>query len=326
MISRFKVRPALLALSFFICSAAYAADTAHDWLMKINHAARNLEYEGIFVYQHDDQLEAMHIFHKVDHDSNSVEERLISLNGAPREIIRDANEVRCYWPDKNSVVVEYRKADSKGFPAILPERVQGLDEYYAVRMGDVERITGRPAQLVIINPLDKYRYGYHLWADKGTGLLLKADLVDFRGDVLEQFMFTQITIGKKIPASALAPGMSDKDMVWYRENDNVQDTSEKPGWEATNLPQGFHLSMHVKHRMPMRKQPVEHLVYTDGLAAVSVFIEKQDKGAKPFMLGPSRMGALHAMGVRVDDYQITAVGEVPAQTVAIIGGSVAPAK
>jgi len=324
MISRFKPRPVLIALSFFVCSTAFAADAAHEWLMKINHAARNLEYEGIFVYQHDDQLEAMHIFHKMEH--NSVKERLVSLNGAPREIIRDANEVRCYWPDKNSIVVEYRKADSKGFPAILPDHVQNLDEYYSMELGNVERITGRPAQLVIITPVDQYRYGYHLWADKDTGLLLKADLVDSAGGVLEQFMFTQISIGKKIPASALDPGMSDKDMVWYRENDTSHEASEKPDWEATSLPKGFRLSMHVKRHMPMRKQPVEHLVYTDGLAAVSVFIEKQDKGAKPFMLGPSRMGALHAMGVRVDDYQITAVGEVPAQTVALIGGSVVPAK
>ncbi len=324
MISRFKTRLSLIVLSFFVCTIAFAADAPHEWLMKINHAARNLEYEGIFVYQHDDQLEAMHIFHKVEH--NGVKERLVSLNGAPREIIRDANEVRCYWPDKKSIVVEYRKADSKGFPAILPDRVQDLDKYYSMQLGNVERITGRPAQLVIINPVDQYRYGYHLWADKDTGLLLKADLVDSKGDVLEQFMFTQISIGKKIPASALAPGMSDKDMVWYRENDTAREASEKAGWEATSLPKGFRLSMHVKRHMPMRKQPVEHLVYTDGLAAVSVFIEKQDRGAKPFMLGPRRMGALHAMGVRVDDYQITAVGEVPAQTVALIGGSVVPAK
>ncbi|MHB8534659.1 MAG: MucB/RseB C-terminal domain-containing protein [Sulfuricaulis sp.] len=321
---RFKLHPSLFVLSFLICSTALAADTPHEWLKKINHATRHLEYQGTFVYQHDDQLEAMHIYHRVEH--NSVQERLVSLNGAPREIIRDASEVRCYWPDKKSIVVEYHKADAKGFPAILPARLQDIDKYYSMRMGHVERITGRPAQLIVIAPVDQYRYGYHLWADKDTGLLLKADLVDSGGNVLEQFMFTDITIGKKIPASALAPGMSDKDMVWYRENDATPEVDMKPGWEAASLPQGFHLSMHVTRHMPMRKQPVEHLVYTDGLAAVSVFIEKQDKGAKPFMLGPSRMGALHAMGTRVDDYQITAVGEVPAQTVSLIGGSVAPVK
>jgi sigma-E factor negative regulatory protein RseB len=322
MISHRTGRSAFIFLGLFVCTTAMAADAAHEWLMKINHAARDLEYEGIFVYQHDTQLETMHIFHKVD--NKSVKERLVSLNGAPREIIRDAREVRCYWPDKNSVMVEYRKADAKGFPSILPERMQDLDEYYVLRLGNTERITGRVAQLVIVKPVDQYRYGYHLWADTDTGLLLKADLLDTTGAILEQFMFTQVNIGIKIPAASLAPGMTGKSMTWYREDGDTQKVSEKPGWAASQLPKGFRLSAHMTRRLPMRKQPVEHLVYTDGLAAVSVFIEKQEQGVKPFMQGPSRMGAVHAMSARSGDYQITTVGEVPAATVAFIGGSVAP--
>lgn len=301
-----------------------AADAAHEWLMKINQAARALEYEGIFVYQHDAQLETMQIFHKVE--NNSSRERLVSLNGAPREIVRDANEVRCYWPDKNSVMVEYRKAEGKAFPSILPERLQDLDEYYTLKLGNTERITGRVAQLVIIKPTDQYRYGYRLWADVDSGLLLKADLLDNQDAVLEQFMFTQVNIGAKIPASAFAPGMTGKSMVWYREDGDTRNVTENPGWTATQLPKGFRLSAHMTRRLPMRKQPVEHLVYTDGLAAVSVFIEKQEKGVKPFMQGPSRMGAVHAMSAQSGDYQITTVGEVPAATVAYISGSVSPAK
>src|SRR3989344_706109 len=323
MISRFPVRPAFIFLGLFVCSSAIAADAAHEWLMKINHAARELDYEGIFVYQHDAQLEAMQIFHKVE--NNSSRERLVSLNGAPREIVRDVNEVRCYWPDKNSVMVEHRKADGKGFPSILPERLQDLDEYYVLKLGNTERLTGRVAQLVIVKPADQYRYGYRLWADVSTGLLLKADLLDTQGTVLEQFMFTQINIGTKIPAAALAPGMTGKSMTWYREDGDTRNVSEKPGWAATQLPRGFRLSAHMTRRLPMRKQLVEHLVYTDGLAAVSVFIEKQEKGVKPFMQGPSRMGAVHAMSAQSGDYQITTVGEVPAATVAFIGGSVVPA-
>jgi sigma-E factor negative regulatory protein RseB len=324
MISHRSGRSAFIFLGLFVCSTAMAADAAHEWLMKINNAARDLEYDGIFVYQHDAQLEAMHIFHKVE--NKSVKERLVSLNGAPREIIRDAREVRCYWPDKNSVMVEYRKADAKGFPSILPERMQDLDEYYVLRMGNTERITGRVAQLVIVKPVDQYRYGYHLWADADTGLLLKADLLDTTGAILEQFMFTQVNIGIKIPAAALAPGMTGKSMTWYREDGDTRTVAEKPGWAASQLPKGFRLSAHMTRRLPMRKQPVEHLVYTDGLAAVSVFIEKQEQGVKPFMQGPSRMGAVHAMSARSGDYQITTVGEVPAATVAFIGESVAPAQ
>lgn len=313
-------------LFFPVClvfsAAALAGDSAHDWLMKINQAARRLDYEGVFVYQHGTQLEAMRIIHKVE--NGAARERLVSLNGAAREIIRDQREVICYWPDKNSVMVEYRKADSQTFPAILPERIQDLDDYYAMRLGNVERITGRPAQLVIVTPVDRYRYGYHLWADKETGLLLKVDLLDTQGGILEQFMFTNISIGVEIPASALAPGMAGKDMVWHREDEDRKTVSSKPRWTAARLPKGFRLSAHIARQTLMHKRPVEHLVYTDGLAAVSVFVEKRSQDSKSFMLGPSHMGATNALGSRMGDHQITTVGEVPAETIALIGGSVTP--
>ncbi len=324
MNQRLPVRLILLFTSVFFCSAASAADAAHDWLMKINQAARTLDYDGVFVYQHESQLEAMRIIHKVE--NGSARERLVSLNGAPREVIRNQREVICYWPDKNSVMVEFRKADSQTFPAILPERVQDLDEYYSIKLGNTERITGRLAQLVIVKPIDQYRYGYHLWADRETGLLLKADLLDIGGKMLEQFMFTQIDIGTNIPVSALEPGVVGKSMVWYREDKEQKTTATKPGWTAARLPKGFRLSAHISRQGLMRKRPVEHLVYTDGLAAVSVFVEKRAQGGRPFMLGPSRMGAVNALGSRVDEYQIMTVGEVPAETIVLIGGSVAPAQ
>ena len=317
------VRGVFVSICLVFSATASAADEAYDWLMKINKATRMLDYEGTFVYQHESQLEAMRILHKVE--NGTARERLVSLNGAPREIIRDKREVICYWPDKNSVTVEYRKANSKAFPAILPERIQDLAEYYALRLGNTERITGRPAQLVIVKPIDRYRYGYRLWADKETGVLLKADLLDTQGKILEQFMFTHINIGTKIPASDLQPSVAGQGMTWHREEGDPKATAGKPAWVVSRLPKGFRLSAHVTRQALMRKRPVEHLVYTDGLAAVSVFVEKRGEEAKNFMLGPSRMGAVNAFGARVQDYQVTTVGEAPAETIALIGGSVAPA-
>ncbi|MBI3546592.1 MAG: MucB/RseB C-terminal domain-containing protein [Gammaproteobacteria bacterium] len=328
MISSVAQRCFLFSISLIVSGAVVAADNAQEWLMKINRAARNQDYEGVFVYQHDTQLEAMHIFHKME--NGLAKERLISLNGSPREIIREGGEVRCYWPDMKSVIVEYRKTDNKNFPAILPERLSDLNKHYILQLGGVERVANRMAQLVLIKPDDDYRYGYHLWAEKETGLLLKADLVDSKGNVLEQFMFTQINLAAKISANDMQPGVAGQGMIWYREDSSAKNkntsVAAQPAWTATRVPTGFKLSMRMTRRMPTRTQPVEHLVYTDGLATVSVFIEKQEKNVKLFMLGPSRMGAVHALGVRVDDYQITTVGEVPAETIALIGGSVALAQ
>lgn len=322
MIFRSLPRYLFILLLSLSSAAAFAADAAREWLIKINKAARTLNYDGAFVYQHNTQIEAMRIIHKVE--NGSTRERLVSLNGVAREIIRDDKEIRCYWPDKNSAMVEYRKTQDKNFPAILPDRLQGFEENYVLKLGKTERIAGRTAQLITIMPNDDYRYGYHLWADTDSGLLLKAELLDSQGTALERFMFTQLNVGGKIPDSALKPGVAGEGLVWHRADDNDIKADTKQGWTVGRLPKGFRLSMHLMRHVPMREKPVEHLVYTDGLATVSVFIEKQEKEAKPIMLGPRHMGAVHAHGAHVDDFQITVVGEVPAETVSMIGESVVP--
>ncbi len=313
----------LLPAVFVVCvPLARAAGDAHEWLMKMNEAPRRHDFAGTFVYQHGTQLEAMRIVHKAE--KGMVRERLVSLNGAAREIVRNEREVRCYLPDQNSVVVEHRKTDARGFPTILPERLPELDAHYVIQLGKTERIAGRVAQQLTIRPRDSYRYGYGLWADHDTGLLLKADLLDSKGQSLEQFMFTHIDLGT-VPAAALQPESPGKGTVWHRESGMTPATPAQK-WGATQLPKGFKLSHQVMRNVPMHNKTVEHLVYSDGLATVSLFVEPIDKNAKPGMQGASRMGAVHAYGARVDGHQVTVVGEVPADTVSLIAKSVAPAR
>lgn len=315
-----RVVPAgfVVALCLLAFVPARAADEPHDWLLRIGQAARQLNYEGTFVYQHGAQLETMRIAHRVV--NGVTEERLVSLTGTPREVIRTEREVRCYLPDSKAIVVEHRRANGQGFPAILPERLRDLEENYVLELGRSARVTGRPVQGLVIRPRDDYRYGYQLWADRETGLLLKADVMDDKGKILEQFMFTQISIGGDIPASAIAPQTKDSGMVWYR--DAVSESRATPGWRATRLPRGFKLASSVMRKMPMREDAVQQLVYSDGLATVSVFIEKLRDGGLPAADGPTRMGALYALGRPVDSHHVTVVGEVPAKTVAMIGASV----
>lgn len=313
-----------LALLAFSAAAAAEDDAAYSWLMKMNQATRMLDYDGMFVYQHGDQLEAMRIVHAVR--DGSVKERLVSLNGSAREVIRDDQQVMCYLPDRKSVIVEHRfLGRDKSFPVILPESLKVLKKNYVMQLSAPGRVSGRNAQVVIIRPRDQYRYGYHLWADKGTGLLLKADLVDHMGKTLEQFMFTQVKIGHVIDPADLQPAMDLDDMAWHvgktMAHDSVQPAK---GWTVSEVPTGFVLSNHIMRKTPARGNPVEHLVYTDGLAAVSIFIEKIDKGAQSVIVGGSTMGAVHAFGNVVNDHQIIVVGEVPAVTVELIAKSVMP--
>lgn len=319
MISRVVPAGLVAALCLLAVPPTRAAGEPHDWLLRIGQAARQLNYEGTFVYQHGAQLETMRIAHRVV--DGVTEERLVSLTGTPREVIRTEREVRCYLPDSNSIVVEHRRANGQGFPAILPERLRDLEENYVLELGRAARVTGRPVQGLVIRPRDDYRYGYQLWADRETGLLLKADVINDKGKVLEQFMFTQVSIGGEIPRSAIVPQTKDAGMVWYR--DAVSDPSVTPSWRAAKLPPGFKLTSSVTRKMPRRDDAVQQLVYSDGLATVSVFIERLNQGGLPPIAdGPTRMGALYALGRPIDSHHVTVVGEVPAKTIAMIGASV----
>jgi sigma-E factor negative regulatory protein RseB len=309
----------LLLATLTVPIAAGAAEDAHQWLVKMARAGRSLDYEGTFVYRHDAQLDTLRIVHKVT--DGVAHERLMSLNGVPREIVRDAREVRSYYPNDNAVVVEQRRADDQTFPSLLPERVQNLNENYIIQLGKSGRVADRPVQQVLVRPRDSYRYGYRLWADRDSGLLLKADLMDEADRILEQFLFIQVAIGGNIPASALAPQTARPDMVWHRDTSEITRDVET-SWIATRLPKGFQLTKQMKRELPTRRKPVEHLVYSDGLAAVSVFVEKSEDG-NLVTQGASRTGAVNAYGRPADGHYVTTVGEVPAATVSLIGDSVA---
>lgn len=312
----------LFFLVFILWSAgATAAESAMDWLMKMNVAVQNKNYDGIFVYRHGDQLEAMRIVHSANNGAHR--ERLVSLNGEAREVIRNDRDVICYLPTKKSVVVEHRKSSEKSFPSILPHSLDQLSSYYSLGLGKGDRVANRATQMVYIKPKDAYRYGYQLWADRQTGLLLRANLINEKGRVVEQFMFTNISIGKKVSSIDLKPGYSGKKWAWHREKETKPDSKKDANWNVSRLPKGFSLSRRILRNSPMGNMPVEHLVYSDGLAAISVFIEPRDKKGKRKMKGATGMGAVHAFGTVVNDHQITVVGEVPAATVAMIGDSIA---
>jgi sigma-E factor negative regulatory protein RseB len=311
-----------LATCLYAIPVWSAGESAEAWLKRINHAARDLNYEGTFVYQHGQQLDAMRIIHRVKNGSS--QERLISLNGSAREIIRNDFVVWCYLPDEKRVVVEHRRPEARRFPTLLPDSIGALSENYTLQLGSTDRVAGRSVQLVMVKPRDGFRYGYQLWADQETGLLLKADLVDRDSNLLEQFLFAQIEIGRNIGDQALRPSHNDDNLDWVAPPTapSRREPAAAPQWEATELPKGFRLASHRTRDDSARRNLTAHLVYSDGLAAVSVFVERLNSEKPILMEGASRMGAVHAFGRRVDDHHVTVVGEVPAATVGLIAGSI----
>jgi len=318
MKSSFKI--AVLAV-FSILAPLVHASEANRLLSRMEQAARTLDYEGIFVYQRGEQLDTMRIAHQVR--NGIVRERLLALNGAPREIIRTDHEVRCYLPDESSVMVEHRRADNRSFPALLPESLSAIENNYRLKTGKEGRIAGRTARPVTIKPRDGFRYGYQLWADTQTGLLLKASLHDDTGAVIEQYQFTSLNVGKPLADSELEPLNPGKNFDWQRP-EAAQASTPSNTWQAAELPAGYTLIKQQLRQFPGRKHPVQHLVFSDGMSIVSAFIEPIREDTKAFVTGLSHMGAVHVYGRIHEKDQITVVGEVPAAAVNMIGQSLAP--
>ncbi len=304
--------------------AVYAEDyeAVEKWLQKMHRASHTLNYVGKFVYQQDKQLTMMKIIHAVD--EHGERERLVSLDEVGREVIREKNKVTCILPDRKSVVVEKGRPNLQ-FPPAFPMNIDHLKDQYEFKLASRERVAGQTAQKITIDPIDQFRYGHRLWVDVDTGLLLKTHLIDERGQLLEQFMFTDIEFRDEIPEDMLKPGVQGQNYTWYEAEDNTHEhqTSHKDmadHWKVSQMPAGFMHDMQRDHHMP-NKTAVKHMVFSDGLASVSVFIEKRNKQS-PNLVDASRMGAVNAYGKELNEYSVTAVGEVPQATVKMISESV----
>jgi sigma-E factor negative regulatory protein RseB len=304
-----KTATLLLALSLQ-WNVAYAGPS--DWLMKINKAAAEVNFSGNFVYIHDGKIEAMEVARRIR--DGLMQERIYSLNGEPREIIRGMDKVWCYIPDQNVVVHDYRQISASGFPRILPGDIAQLEKNYHFMEGVENRIANRRARQIRVIPNDGYRYGYDLWADTETGLLLRSDLVNMEEEIVEQYLFVSIRIGGEIADSELEPVSNSDDLQLFGNSAPFSTPVENSIWNVTNVPDGFRLSMHIRRMSPMDAGEVEHMVFTDGLSTVSVFIKEANKDQSE-MTGPSKMGAVHAYRRTVENHRITVMGEVPAKTV-----------
>lgn len=301
-------RGLLAAVALGATGGAVADETADLWLERMADALHDLRYEGTFVYQHGDRLRAMRILH--DTDSSGERERLVALDGIQREVIRNDDQVTCILPDRTSFVLE-RRAPGRTFPPVMPHDDADLDRYYAFRLGEAGRVAGRTTQEVQLEPRDDFRYGYRFRIDDDTGMLLQSELVDGEDEVVERLMFTSIEFRDAIDPAALEPGIEGEEFMWYqRGREDSPSSTGEPRWEATTLPPGFELEDYRRHRAGEAGTRVEQLVFSDGLASVSVFAEPADAVATP-LEGHSSRGAVNAFGRGEGDTRITVVGEVP---------------
>ncbi len=288
--------------------------------MRINEAAATHSFVGNFVYLHDHRIEAMQVIRRIQ--NGMMQERLYALNGEAREVVRDADRVWCFIPDMKVGLQDYRQILEGGFPQILPGDLESLGRNYQFAMGVKARIAKRTVQQVKIMPTDRYRYGYHLWADHETGLVLRSDLIDDNEQIVERTMFVDIQIDPEIPDEALQPTTNLDGLKWFGMGmPKVNASIQTSAWQVDSLPAGYWLSNHIRRMNPMSMEEEEHMVLTDGLSSVSVFVKKPLMG-QPVMAGPSRMGAVHAYRVVMADHWVTVMGEVPPATVEHLAQSI----
>jgi len=318
------MRSVLLAAAFaagtVTCSGAALAQgsDALQWLQRIYSATERLSYTGTFVYQHGEQVETSRITRIVD--ASGVHERLETLDGTPREIVRVNEEVKCYLPQTMTLKID-RQLDTRPFPAMRADP-RALAEHYTIRKAETERIAGHDCQAIVLEPKDKLRYGHKLWADVATGMLVKAKTLNERNEVIEQFAFTQLQIGGRIGKDQVKSRFAGKGRDWRIESTGMVPADlAQHGWLLGPLPAGYRKVTEMRRNVGASTD-VGHIVLSDGLAAVSVFIEPLTSKTPQTPLGLSRLGAMNLYIRRVHEHLVTVVGEVPAESVRLIANAV----
>lgn len=302
---------------FLLCcfsSAAYATEQAAlNVLQRMQAASQNISYHGTLVFLQEGQVQSMRVVHKAD--KHGQFERLINLNGVAREVVRKDDVVVCYMPDNKEVMVSHQKFKGNVLSQLAGNNFEQLQINYQFFLEPTERVAGREAQRILIQPKDTLRYGYRLWVDVENAILLKSDLLDEKGQSLEQAMFATISVVDRIPEELLKPTSTGDGFTWYeREPEKNAAVLKASDWQIAPLPKGFSVFSRLRHQMPGASVPSEHWVLSDGLASISVYFEKLEEGQESFE-GVSPMGVVNAFGAVNAEHQITVIGEVPAGTV-----------
>jgi sigma-E factor negative regulatory protein RseB len=307
-----------------VAQAETPSAQAHDalnWLKKMAAASRQLNYTGTFVYQYNNQTETSRVVHFVNSAGGEFE-RLETLDGPPREVIRSNDQIVCYLPSSKAVLVEQR--GGRHFPSLLPDTLAGIPDNYQVRKEEQDRIAGHDCMWIAVLPRDNLRYGRRFCAELTSGLPLRARTVNEKNETVESFAFTQLKLGGTFNRDQVRSRYADKarSQNWRVDrsalNSSAGETPADTGWVVNNQPVGFKKMMEVKRLIAGRSAPVSHIVFSDGLTAVSVFIEPVSKPAAQSL---SHQGAVNIYTRPYGGNLVTVLGEAPAATVMQIANS-----
>jgi len=317
-----RASAATLLLLAATCHGAWAAETTPPseglrLLRQMANAARHLNYTGTFVYKHGSQIETSRIWHMTD--ASGDYERLETMDGPPREIVRVNDEVTYFYPAIKTAKVE-RIGAGRRFPAVVSEQLAAVVANYSIRKGSMARVAGYDCQITILEPRDALRYGHAFCAEAKSGLPLRAKTFNERNETVELFAFTQVDINPALTREhvrarydAAAPGWKVDHAV------SAQGGEADTGWIVLNRPAGFRKVLELKRTI--QGKAATQLVFSDGLAAVSVFVEPAVAGTRAAQ-ELTHQGAINVFTRPQAGYVVTSLGEAPAATVMQFGNSV----
>ena len=304
---------------------AETVPSPQQWLERMAVSSRELTYQGDLVYQQGNLLETLNITHYVD-PKGQEKERVLYLDGAPREMIRS---------DGQLIFSNYGRPDTRfqhgSLMPMLEKFSQGESvQHYELKIVGLDRVAGRDALLLVVVPKDRFRYGYQLWLDRISGLLLKSMMIDDNGRIMERMQFTNLQVDTPLSKEslfALEKKQADSDKIIPMEHSDITG-SVKLGWETGWIPQGFDLKSRSKRPSPVSKQKVDALNFSDGIASFSVFVEPDE--TRVLSQASENIGALAAVSKVYRDgdryFHVTVVGEVPLSTAERVAVSVRPVK
>lgn len=289
------------------------------WLMRLHDAARSRTYVGTFVVTAGDTISSSRIWHVCEGQLQM--ERVDALTGAARSTFRRNDQVMTFLPERRVVISETR--DALGlFPNLLNRADSSIAQHYSLKVLGRQRVAGLDSEVVQLVPVDALRFGYRVWTERETGVVVKLQTLDAAQGVLEQAAFSELKLGEPVNMVKLAALMDNTEGYQVQKPELVKTTAAQEGWLFKAQVAGFKpMACHKR----MNSDPSVHSgntlqwVFSDGLASVSLFIENFDAARHSQMVRHDQfaMGATHMLTHRLGPWWITAVGEVPTQTLAI---------
>ena len=288
------------------------------WLARIQEAAHKRSYQGTLIVSAGGTMASSRITHYCE--GRDQYERIDALDGQPRHVVRHNERVHTVWPQRRLAMVEQRDQMSS-FPGLVQAGGESVQDFYELRLSGAERVAGREADVLLLRPRDSQRYGYRLWADKSTGLLLRSEVLGERGGVLESSAFSDVTLGVHPPVDTLLQPIRKLEGFRISRSSRQSTQLEAEGWILPVKVPGFQQISCVKRPLdgPLREQSdapqaqMLQVVYSDGLASVSVFIEPY-QAERHTRSVHTTIGATQTLMRRQGDWWVTLMGDVPAPT------------